>query len=263
MERGGARLYILRSTKQEKKKASEFDRFIALKKERAEPLTQTQHNEQDDLSYYDSCPVASSDGKFIYFMRAHRNRDYSMGGTIWVDWDLYKMQLSNNKIARLTHSNFYMIFPPQVSSKSGEVIFSFEQLTPPPAKTQSIKGVMVINKQGQIRRLPTKDINVGDIGFGESDNDLIFISDFKEQYDYELCISDMSFTNPRILTDEKIYLLRPRMDRQKKIIYFLNDPERNGRYQLWYLPMKPNGSGKAKQLADSTLFTEPLKWRHS
>lgn len=73
-----------------------------------------------------AAPSYSRDGSKIVFARAARLRPYSMGGSIWDNWDVWEMNADGSSVQQLTFEQYYSIDPPYFSPDGKQILFGAE-----------------------------------------------------------------------------------------------------------------------------------------
>jgi Tol biopolymer transport system component len=195
----------------------------------------------DNGPYFDYHPFYGKDNTEIYFNRAHRRRPYSMGGYVWDQWDLYKVQSGN--ATRLTNSLYYQLYPGSYSAATGDVYFS--------AYTKA-ERVYRLDSQGTVtlyREEGAWGITPRDAGSP------IYIDDYQKDYDFEIYRAGNSKADDVKLTNLKSYLLDPRISHDGQDIYFLSELQRNRRYDLYTI--KSDGT-KLTKIVGAEFFDNPI-----
>ncbi len=72
----------------------------------------------------DWSPAFSQDGSEIVFARAHSNRAYSLGGSVWDAWDIYIMKSDGTHLRRITREKYYRLESACFSSDGKSVLYS-------------------------------------------------------------------------------------------------------------------------------------------
>jgi Tol biopolymer transport system component len=65
-----------------------------------------------DNTVFDYGPRFSPDGSRIAFARARLHRPYSMGGSVWDNWDICVINANGTGLRRLTNEDYYEAYPP-------------------------------------------------------------------------------------------------------------------------------------------------------
>jgi Tol biopolymer transport system component len=223
-----------------------------------------------DPAMSDSMPSYSRDGSQIVFARAHRHRPYSMGGWTWDNWDVYVMKSDGTAIKRVTQNNHYSLSSPQFLVNDKAVVYSTEGNRAQKELAHSVFEVKVGGNEPAT--LLTKGRPVGAEGgawgsepsVSTDGTSIAFISDRKVPYAYDVVIMNRDGTKPRSLGITSIanYNQSPRFHPEGKTILFLAGTETNAGSRAIYSLWQVDSDGKnPRRIADSGLFTDPLKWK--
>lgn len=223
----------------------------------------TQRPKHEENNFYDRFPAFSPDGSKIVFARAARNRPYSMGGMTWDNWDIYTVKPDGTGLNRVTNGNYYSVSPPRFFPDGKHIIFAANVAgagTYDPA-TSLPSNVLWVDAQGDSQpKLLTKDDHSSApsfaMGNGADANQVVFISDRVVHYEYELWLMNGDGKRQRQLTQTHAYNIMPRFTPDGQHIFFMHGTAN----ELWQVDV--SGSN-LHQVADSTLFSDPLGWRPS
>ncbi len=235
------------------------------------------HRLTTDTTVSDANPAFSADGTKITFARAHWYREYSMGGMVWRDWDVYVMDADGTEVKRLTTKKYYGMSSPGFTRDSKAVVYSGDAAYPDAEKAsdtlRTLLQVSVENPGEPIVLLPLpKRPKPGESqGALGSDPDLApdgtriaFISDKTRPFFYDVCTvkPDGSDWVSLQITKTSGYNQQPRYVPDGTSILYLAGTESNAGnraiFSLWQVNI--DGSN-AHQVADSGLFTTPLTWK--
>lgn len=186
---------------------------------------------------YDWLPSFSPDGSKIVFVRAHRYREYSMGGYVWDDLDIYVMNADGSGEKRLTQNNYYMMSAPYFSPDGKYIIFSAED-----GKPNSTPDIFLLDAGGRHppQRLTHSPCYNTEPFFSPDGKRIVFISDRAKPYYYDVWIMNADGTRPRQVTRLNPQQASPVFAPDGKSILFLSETDLlSGRYDL--LMVGPDG----------------------
>ena len=223
-----------------------------------------------DAGVADANPAFSRDGARIAFARAHRHRPYSMGGWTWDDWDVCVMDADGKNLTRLTHNNYYGIGGVTFSS-DGKIIYFSADRNRAASELYSVVFEVPVDGSAAPQAFGQLPASIGKCGAWSSEPELspdgkamVFISDRGSPYQYDLYLQETDANRARALSATSVsrYNSNPRFTPDGSHILFLAGTESNAGnrpiFSLWSIDV----DGKnAKEIADSQLFTEPLKWK--
>lgn len=230
------------------------------------PINQTEPRRLTNDNYvWDSAPSFSNDGSKLVFVRADRYRSYSMGGMVWDDYDIYVQDVDGDTAKRLTHEKYYGAGRP-CFSRNDEIIFydadergksitTIDSITVVDAATPQIIVPLSSPGTGAIATEPNISRN------GEK---IAFLSDRRVPYEYDVCTMKTDGSDVNCLNVTKIshYNQQPTFFPNGKSILFLAGTKSNagGRaiFSLWQVDIDGRN---AKEIADSSLFTHPQRWK--
>jgi Tol biopolymer transport system component len=207
-----------------------------------------------DEPFYDSMPAFSPDGSQIVFARAHRLRPYSMGGYTWDDEDVYLMNADGTDLRRITKGKYHRLTRPQFGGDGTAVIFSSYHR----GHGRSTLYTVPVSGDEPPERLDTEE-HSSQPAVSRDGQQIVFLSDRAKAYDYDLYLMGLDGSNLRRLTDNKAYNSHPVFSRDGQRVFFLSlaDDGFVFRYALWEVEIN---SLRLKQIADPSLFDDPLQW---
>ncbi len=210
----------------------------------------------------DSDPCYTPDGSHILFARAALIRDYSMGGKMWNDWDIWSLELKTGTQTQLTNNKYYEVSAPRSSPDGKSVIFTDHIYN----KTKSTDDVTSVPIDGS--KPPSHITEEGDFSGPEvvkHSGDILFIAmrNSKKRnggglFEYEIWKMDRNGKNQTEVTQLRTYLSNIRALRSEETALCLDDPSRNNERNIMRIDLK---TGKATKIAGPDLFHNPLKWK--
>jgi Tol biopolymer transport system component len=218
---------------------------------------------------YDFEPGFSSDGLKITFVRAHRNRPYSMGGWTWDDYDIYVMKANGTNQTRLTNQKYYGAGSPGFVDGDKMVAYSADVNR---AAGDLSTTLYEVNTSGTA---PPRQVIIPNVGVksaalcshpyvSKDRRKIVFISDLKKPYDYDVAIANRNGTSISLLNITRVghYNDCPVFAHDGRSTYFLGGSETNAGSRAIYSLYQVGVDGRnLRKIADSGLFTDPLKWR--
>ena len=196
----------------------------------------------------DSSPSTAPDGQSILFVRG--NRKTATYG--WVDDDIYSVRSDSGQLRRHTRLSFPTGHSPEMVRGTGNIVFAAQVR---PSTTFGIYSVSA-SSSGTI---PPKRLSSS--GFQSSvshDGKLVaFVDDLAKEFDFEIWIMNTDGTQSRQITRTGTFNECPRVAPGSKRVFFLAEPDRNDRYELWSIAM--DGTDLTR-IAGSELFDDPLAW---
>jgi Tol biopolymer transport system component len=231
------------------------------------------HREQltNNTGVADRMPKYSRDGTRIAFARAHQRRRYSMGDWTWDKWDVCVMDVDGSDVHRLTHRNYYGINGVEFAPDGNSINFSAENNRAASNAVLNVFDVAVEGSEPPKTAVPQPS-SAGKYAAWASEPDcspdakrMVVISDRESPYKYDMVLIDLesSNANPLNATTVSRYNHNPVFAPDGRRILFLAarkwNPESRPIFSLWSLDI----DGKnATELAESDLFTDPVKWSH-
>jgi Tol biopolymer transport system component len=233
---------------------------------------------QKDAS--DISPAFSPDGKQITFARAHRLRNYSFGGTIWDDYDIYVMNVDSSEPRRLTQMKYYGAGSPHFTPDGKSVIYlgvTTDDATPSfrlwEADVGGSKPPHLVGHDPNVEGPGDRDIDritrgawVGDPRISPVGQSIVFTAGggIGGGTPYDLYITKLDGADARPLGVSKVSKHHKNavfLPDGKGILFLAGTEENNGGraiYSLWRVDV----DGKnARRVADSGLFTDPQRWK--
>jgi len=219
----------------------------------------------------DVMPSYSSDGSKIVFARAHRRRPYSLGGWTWDDWDVYVIDSDGTNIHRVTNEKYYALSSPKFTGDAESIVYSCD------ANRQSDEVCMAIFKVAvegvQLPRALTMDarkekdhVALGiDPDMSRDGTKIVFVSDRKEPFFYDVYVMNEDGTNPTPLNVLSVsrYNQKPRFSRNGNSVFFLAGTEWNANarplFSLW--EVDADGSNH-RCVASQEFFGDPMRLRY-
>ncbi|MEI6913749.1 MAG: hypothetical protein WCL39_01310 [Armatimonadota bacterium] len=196
----------------------------------------------------DFTPSTAPDGQSILFVRGTR-KSASYG---WVDDDVYSVRSDSGQLRRHTRLSFPAASAPEMVRGTGNIIFTAEVR---PSTTFGIYSVPA-SSSGTI---PPKRLRSS--GFQSSvshDGKFVaFVDDLAKEFDFEVWIMNTDGTQSRQITRNGSYNHWPKVAPGSKRVFFLSEPDRNARYELWSIAL--DGTDITR-IAGSELFDDPLAW---
>jgi Tol biopolymer transport system component len=221
----------------------------------------------NDAGVSDSMPSYSPDGDRIAFVRAHRNRPYSLGGWTWDNMDVYVMRKDGTGLRRVSSHNYYQAASPCFIDGGKTLVYAADGDHP-----DSGTYLFTVPADGsQPPKRLTAPPNPGGDNFAWGSDPstspdgkrLAFISDRAAHFQYDVFVMSPDGTEIRPLSVTKIsrYNQEPVFLPDGKGILFLAGTEANQSnrpiFSLWQIDI----DGKnPHRIADSGLFTAPLHW---
>ena len=200
----------------------------------------------------------SPDMSRIAFARAARNRDYSFGGHIWDQWDVFTARLDGSDVRQITREKYKSVGNPQWVPGTNTLIFGADALN---QSNQTKGGIYTIDDRGNIAPRPLAQ-NTAFYSTNPSPSrrgdQIVFISDRTKPYEYEVWRMRPDGTKPVQVTRNGSYNTCPRFMHDGNRILFLSDPKRLAQPELWQVGT--DGAG-LRRIADSRLFDDPLGWK--
>jgi Tol biopolymer transport system component len=169
-------------------------------------------------------PVVRHSTNSVVFARGSRLRDTSMGGTMWVDWDLYEVPESGGAERRITNSSLRRVFSVDVTPDGISGLISSEQL-------ESDRHLSMVDlSSGEMRPIGVPGDDVASVGL--QSGRVTFVRDSGD-YNYEVFVMQRDGSSRQQLTSLKSYTWAPVFSPDERRIFFLSDPSRNSRFKLW------------------------------
>lgn len=227
-------------------------------------------------NFSDTRPAFSPDGKRIAFVRAQRFNGPERGG-VWLDKDIYIVNLEGGKAQALTENNFFILKRPRFQPDDSKVMFTANL----PYSSSQIKE----ENGGMLDSLVLVDIKpphdfssfltrpddglelnalASDGDFAPDGKKAVFISDRGKAFHYDVYVIALDGSEAKALNaiSYSKYNKEPTFTPDGKSIYFLAGVESNAGSRPIFSLYKTDLEGKNPQeVADSGLFTDPMKWK--
>ncbi len=215
---------------------------------------------------FDANPVFSSDGKRIVFSRATLRRPYIMGGWTWDHWDIWVINSDGSGLKRTTSQQYRLKLSPLFMQKINQIVFDAE-------KDDLFALFATAELPGSVPNEFGGRPKVGQKG-GEwamhanlsiDGKHMVFSSDRVVPFERDLRIMNSDETNsqPLGVTSVSDYNQNPVFMPDGDSILFLAGTESGAGsrrvFSLWQVTLKDK---KAREVADSELFTYPTRWTH-
>lgn len=220
---------------------------------------------------FDTSPAFSPDGKRIVFSRAARHRPYSMGGWTWDDWDVWVVDTTGTNLRQVTRQKYYGAGSPKFTGNGRSVIYSAEMNRAGSDLDNALWTVHAAGRQDPTLLMPDARKPGRTYGSWGSEPDVsrdgrlvAFISDRTEPFAYDVCVAGTDGSNARPLGITRIgrYNQQPRFMPDGRSLLYLAGRESNAGsraiYSLWQVDV--DGTN-AHEIANSSLFTNPSKWK--
>lgn len=214
----------------------------------------TKQTEQSDF-----LPRFSPDSKTIVFARAYRNRAYSMGGTIWDDWDVCQMDVDGTNIERITSEKYYQMYR-LIPKNDGSIVYSagMNATIYSLQQDQTIQRVVPQNANSD-----DADVHAwgSDIMISPDESQMVFTSDRSQPFWYDICLSADGETVNGLVGQKSRYNRYPDFSPDgKRIVFMAGTKFGDGNrpiFSLWEV----STNGKSRKLASDQLFTNPNGYR--
>jgi|SRR5579872_658165 len=201
-------------------------------------------------------PMMSPDGSTIVFARSVNHRAYSMGGHTWDQWEIFAIQVDGTHLRRLTSGAYSAISPPRYSPDGKVVVYSAYPRVFPGMPVTDIYTVAADGSSAP-SKITTDGHSMSPV-YTPNGSEILFISDAKKPFNYELWTMSPQGTRRRQITSTGWYNVNARPSADGKRALFLADQDREGRYELWEVRLT---GGKPHRIAGSVLFSKPGSWR--
>lgn len=207
---------------------------------------------------WDAGAATARHSDVVVFARSVGTRPYSMGGTVRSDWDLWAINLDGTGLRALTSEHALGGFDGQALTPDGATVLvasgdSMEQMSvAEPRRRHDLKLGAELVYQPSYSPDGTLIAYVGIVTPTEDDD--------REgrPFVYAIWVVSSAGQGKRRITQTNSSDFGPVWSPDGKRIYFLSDPGRNHRYDLWEIGVDGKG---LKMIADSSLFDHPMQWR--
>ena len=217
----------------------------------------------------DYSPSFSADGKRILFVRAYRNRRYSMGGWTWDNMDICVIGADGKDEKRLTQKTYYFAARPLFLAGGRESLYS--------AAAQGVEGTLLTLEMDAQPPVPKNILGSpppnypggswgGDPALSRDGKKVAFISDRAHPFQYDIWITTPNGDSPRPIgvTTVSPYNQNPAFLPDGRHLLYLAGTAQNAGSRYLFSLYEADSEGKTppRQIADSGLFTDPLHWKH-
>jgi Tol biopolymer transport system component len=211
-----------------------------------------------DASASDVCAAFSPIGDYVYFARSPGLRNYSMGGKVWTDFDIFRLRVRTGTVEKVTNNRFFRSVNGIALSPDGKLVFGVQY--DPSASADKlyaidVKGLVApITVAPQARVLNLGAANSWETGaaFSPDGSMLAFVSDAREPFAYNAWTSGPNGENPKPLTVDRRHIESPRFFRGGKSLVFLSEesspnPLNSGNAEMSIMELDLE-TGEVKQL---------------
>ena len=222
----------------------------------------------DDPMAKDLMPSYSRDGSQIVFARAQQHRRYSLGGWTWDNWDVFLMKSDGSELKGITQKKYYGLRSPKFLPNGSDIVYSADSDR---AKSELMATLFVVDASG--KQPPRLAVNAhpsrakGGAWASEpdvfTDGSIAFVSDRLKSFHYYVFIM-WSDGVPKSLGATAIsrYNQYPTFLPGGRGVLFLAGQEWNeGSRPIFSLWMINTDGSNPHRIAESTLFTDPLRWK--
>jgi Tol biopolymer transport system component len=225
-----------------------------------------------DTQVFDRLPVYSPNDSQIAFARSHNHRPYSLGGWTWDDWDIYVMNADGSNVNRLTHNNYYGISGVVFSPGGKSILFSADNNRSASDLSTNVFEIPVDGSDSPKAGVPQPTSKgkyaawASEPDFSPDGKTIVVISDRKSSYQYDLMLIDVDSANTKTLNATTVsrYNQHPVFAHDGERVLFLAGTDWNAGsrpiFSLWSINV---GGTNAREIADSQLFTDPVRWQAS
>lgn len=185
---------------------------------------------------YEFGPAFSADGRSLLFVRAARERPYSMGGKVWDQWDVWRISIADRRETPLTWGSFRQMSPISTSPDGTTLAFSASDDSATDTiytadLSQSMEGLPL----RLVPKIPhtSKEIDSNPI-YARDSKTIFFISNRVSRpspYDYELWSLDTRVGATNCLTSLRSYVDSPVVVDDRRVC-FLHDVRRDDVFKI-------------------------------
>lgn len=210
---------------------------------------------------FDTMASFSPEGKQIVFARATLHRPYSFGGMVWDHYDIYIMDKDGSHLRRLTNKQYYQAVSPKMAPQRQTVIYQADHEIGGPGSLATDVFQVDASHPLEPLALTRSGRGCGPV-FSPSGSRIYYLSylDTTGNFDYEVWGMDSDGMHPRQITYAHSLLQRIAVSSDDEHLFVLSDKTRTGTYDLEEVTLS---DGHLRQIADSSLFDDPLHWKPS
>lgn len=201
----------------------------------------------------DIFPSFSHDGEKITFTRAQTYVAGTQSDLPGDDLDIYVVNRNGSGLKCLTHERYHGVIQPRFSPDDRSIIFERWIRLP---HYDMVSHISMVDADG---RSPIREIeHYGWFdtrpAFFPNGRKIVFVSDMKKRYSYDLYQMSLDTKVPVALTARGYGVGNPVVAPDSLSIFYLGGDET----ELWQV----NSDGShAHQVADSSLFSDPMHWK--
>ena len=201
-------------------------------------------------------PSFSKDGKKISFARATRERNYSLGGRTWDDWDVWQMNADGTGEERLTWVKYYGITAPHYLFEGNAICYSGSSHNP--ASVDSHVYTVALNLAGKPIQIDSNKFSQSHPYPSPDGKRYLSIDNVLGDYNYRVVEHTFGQSVYKIIDTQKYstYPESPIYAQDGESAYYLGDPVSFEKPHLLKLNLH---TGVSISIHDFTLFEDPLK----
>ncbi len=217
-----------------------------------------------DEAAWDTTPGFTPDGTQIVFARATKYSPDAFGGMIWSDYDIYIMDKDGSHLRRLTNKQYFQAVSPKMAPRCQTVIYS--GVLPSDGSTHgdpANPGFEVFQVDAAHPNEPVALTHSGlavDPAFSSRGNKIYFLCYVDPSVTgsgYEVWVMDNDGQHSHQLTHANSILGGTAVSPDEKHLLVLSDKTQRDKNDLEEIRLS---DGHLRQIADSSLFDDPLHW---
>jgi len=188
----------------------------------------------------------------VAYTEAGRQRDYSFGGKVWDQWDVYSVSVDGSGVERLTSAKYPKIGRPHMVAGSNSLIYA--------AYTTGGGSIYKLDLASKkVSKLPVSEVAIRSVTTTPDGKTIAYLGNpVVGGAGYQVWRAAIDGTSARQLTRDNISKDEPIISPDGRHVFYLTVVAEGRKYELWQIDI----DGKnARRIADSGLFTNPLKWR--